>query len=121
MAVESDQVFDVLEVAYRTGVLDKALPLVGEAIDDVREVDGRGMSYLLTVIDETSEETLTRFDRVLGRSGILLRLAKSERLMRLLSRLMDLAAVRRATRLGLRRYFERLLRKSEEVDAWPAP
>lgn len=120
MAVEAERVFDLLEVAYRQGVLDRAMPLVGEALDDLREESGKPLSYFLTVMDEADDATLARLDRTLGRSGLLIRLATSERLMGLLSRALDRPGIRKMARTGIRKYFEKLLAKSEGVSAWPA-
>ena len=40
MALESGQVFAVMQVAYRQGVLDRFNPLLGEALDGAMEETG---------------------------------------------------------------------------------
>lgn len=96
MALEQGLVFWVTESAYRNGVLDRGMALFGDALDATMDETGCEMGDLVNMMDEASEGTVTNLDTMLGRSGLLLRIAASDRLMALASRLLDVAVVRRA-------------------------
>ena len=92
-----------MSAAYRTGLLDKALPLVGEAISGCQEDTGLDFGDLMNKLDEAKSRTIIKLDRLLKKSGPILRLASNERLLALLSRIMDFGAVRKATSPALRK------------------
>lgn len=87
--------FEVTASAYRNGVIDKGMAVFGDAVERAMEQTGRGIGDFVNRLDEASEKTVMRLDRVLERSGPLLRLAASDRVMALASRLLDVAMVRR--------------------------
>lgn len=96
MAAKPGLVFEVTASAYRNGVLDKGMVIFGDALVDVVEKTGFKLGDLVNRMDEASERTVMRLDALLARSGPLLRIAASDRLMAFVSRLLDVAAVRRA-------------------------
>lgn len=89
MPLQPGQVFGVMAAAYRHGVLDKSMPLLGELLDGVLAETGLDMGDLVNSLDEAGEETVSRLDALFRRSGPLLRVAKSDRLMTLASRALD--------------------------------
>jgi hypothetical protein len=101
LAVESKQVFDVMEVAYRKGVTDKVMPLLGQAMKRVKDETGVGMAELSNSMNDVDDRTVERLDRVLKYSGPLLRLAANETLMGLTSRILDLGVVKRTMVWGV--------------------
>ena len=95
MALESGQVFAVMQVAYRQGVLDRFNPLLGEALDGAMEETGFNLDDLFNQMDGAREETVEKLDRTILSSGFILRIAASDRLMRLCARLVDNERIRR--------------------------
>jgi hypothetical protein len=104
LALETTEVFALMATAYRTGLLEKTLPLIGLAIDGCKEDVGINYGDLLEKIDETKKETIEKMDRFFGRFGFLLRLANNERLLGFCSRLLDSQAVKRVTVFLLERF-----------------
>lgn len=97
MALETADAFAVMSTAYRVGVLDKMIPLVGLALEGCQERAGLEYGDVYLMMDEARPETIEKLDRLFKRSGFLLRLADNELLLRVFSRLMDLDVVKRAT------------------------
>ncbi|MBC7231591.1 MAG: hypothetical protein H5T74_14530, partial [Actinobacteria bacterium] len=94
--------FRVMQCAWRNGVLDKFMVIQGEALEGVMADTGMNLGDLLNRLDEASEETVQKIDRLLDRAGPLMRHLDSDRLMRLASRLLDLSPVRKAMVAGMR-------------------
>ena len=99
--LEAAQVFAVMETSYRKGVIDKFIPLFGEALEGLMEETGVNMEDLIYKLDEVELGTVEKLNRLLGISGPLLRLANNDRLMGLVSRILDLELVRRVLTRGL--------------------
>lgn len=95
MALKPGLVFEVTASAYRNGVIDRGMALFGDALDGAINETGCEMGDLVNKMDEAGERTVMRIDALLARSGPLLRLAASDRLMALVSRLLNVEAVRR--------------------------
>jgi len=93
--LESGQVFNVMAVAYRHGVLDKLMSLFGEALEEVVAETGANIGDLVNKMDEAQEATIKKLDALLSRSGPLLKAAAGDRLMETVSRLLDSPLVRR--------------------------
>lgn len=102
MAIDPQEVFKVMQCAYRNGVLDKFMVIQGEALEGVMADTGMNLGDLLNRLDEAEEATVVKIDRLLDRAGPLVKYADSDRLMRLASRLLDVAAVRRMVVAGMR-------------------
>lgn len=96
LAEKPGPVFEVTASAYRNGVLDKGMVIFGDALQGVMEKTDCKLGDLVNMMDEASERTVMALDALLARSGPLLRVAANDRLMALTSRLLDVAAVRRA-------------------------
>ena len=107
VALEPGLVFAVTASAYRSGVLDRGMALFGDALDGAMDETGCEMDDLVNKMDAASERTVMKIDALLARSGPLLRLAASDRLMALACRLLDVAAVRRAGVAVLRKMLVR--------------
>jgi hypothetical protein len=95
MALEPGQLFNLMEVAYRKGVIDKFMPLQGEALKRLKEKTGFGMPEISNLMNDAKEETVKRIDFVLKHAGPLLCLAANEALMGLASRMLDLEVIKR--------------------------
>ena len=95
LATKGGPLFEVTASAYRNGVIDKGMALFGDVVDGVIEETGCEIGDLVNKMDEASEKTVMRMDTLLGWSGPVIRLAASDRLMALTSRLLDVAFVRR--------------------------
>jgi hypothetical protein len=99
LAIKQGQVFKIAEIAYREGVVDKALPLTGEAMTIAKQKTGFALTEMMEAMNEAEDRSVELLDKLLGFSGPLLALAGREfllvPLMGLASRLLDFAVVQR--------------------------
>lgn len=95
VAAKGGPLFEVTASAYRNGVIDKGMALLGDAVDGVMKETGCEMGDLVNKMDMATEKTVMRMDFMLAHSGLMLRLAANDHLMVLTSRLLDIAAVRK--------------------------
>lgn len=102
MALDPAEVFKVMRCAWRHGVLDKFMAIQGEALEGVMADTGMNMGDLLNRLDEAKPETVARVDRLLERAGPLMKHLDNDRLMGIVSRLLDLSLVRKAMVAGMR-------------------
>ncbi len=97
LEMKEGQVFKVAELAYRTGLVEKAAPIVGEAMKDAQEKTGFKLPEMIEFMNETTDQTVITIDALLNYAGPFLALAGNEKLMgpifRLGARLMDLKSV----------------------------
>jgi hypothetical protein len=89
VAIDPQEVFWVMQCAYRNGVLDKFMSIQGRALELVMEETGADMGDLLNRMDEAKEETVMKVDRLLDRAGPFLKYLNNDRLMRLADRLLS--------------------------------
>ena len=115
LAVESKQVFDVMEVAYRKGVTDKFMPLLGQAMKRVKDETGVGMAELSNSMNDVDDRTVARLDHALKYAGPFLRLAANETLMGLTSRVLDLSVVKRTMVWGVSTSMKRSIRRQGKL------
>jgi hypothetical protein len=87
--------YDVMECAFRHGVMTKFLAMQGDALEAVMQETDLDMGDLLNRMDETSDETVGKMDRMLEKTGFVLRYLNNDRIMRLVSRLLDRRLVKR--------------------------
>lgn len=114
---KSGQLLAVLQAAYRKGVLAKAMPVLGSALRETMRRTGKRMDELLGLMDTAADDTVRRLDWLLDRSGPLLKLAASERLMAMVSSLLDLAWVRSAMEWSMVTLLCRVVASKEGVQA----
>ncbi len=113
MELKPDDMFALVEVAYRKGVVDKLTPLAGEALDRLMQRTGYNMENLMNALNDARDESVLKLDKALALSSPLLRLAANDHLMGLVARLMDLQVVKTTAIRGMDWYFGRTLAKSE--------
>ncbi len=113
MGLESGQVFSILQVAYREGVTAKFMPILGNVLRRLMQETGKGMDELLGSMDTAQDGTIRSIDRLLKKSGWVLKVATSERLMGLVARLLDFKLVVWATERFLLFFLQRTIEKSE--------
>jgi hypothetical protein len=95
LSLDPQEVFRVMQCAYRNGVLDKFMVIQGEAMEGVMADTGMNMGDLLNRLDEAEEATVIKIDKMLDRAGPLMKHLDSDLLMKLASRLLDLALVKK--------------------------
>jgi len=95
LALKPGLVFEVMASAYRHDVLDKGMSIMGDAIDGAMLDTGLKIGDLVNKMDEAQERTVMKLNNLLARSGLLLQLAASDRLMAAVSRLLDVKVVRK--------------------------
>jgi len=95
LALDPKEVFQVMQCAYRNGVLDKFMTIQGEALEQVMEEADVNMGDLLNRLDEAEEATVMKIDRLLDRVGPLMKYLNNDALMKISSRMLDLAFVRK--------------------------
>jgi hypothetical protein len=70
---------------------------MGEALYLLMLESGMYMGNLLDMLDEAGEGTLLKVDKMLSRTGLIIRIIDNDLLMRLAARLLDYRRVRAAT------------------------
>lgn len=95
MAFDPDDAFKFMRCMYRNGVLDRFSAIQGEVMVEVMVEAGLNMGDLSNNMDQASEQSVARIDRMLGMMGPAFRHLANDRLMRLIARLLDIPVVRR--------------------------
>ena len=95
MPIDPGEVYDVMECAYRHGVLDKFTIIQGEALEAVMEEANLNMGDLLNRMDEAEEATVQKVDKMLDRLGPFIKYANNDTLMKFMSRILDIPFVKR--------------------------
>lgn len=95
MSLDPQEVFRVMQCAYRNGVLDKFMVIQGEAMEGVMADTGMNMGDLLNRLDEAEEATVMKIDKLLDRAGPVMKYLDSDALMRFASRLLNLELVKK--------------------------
>lgn len=109
MSIDAREVFDVMQCAYRYGVLQKFTVIQGEALQAVTEESGWNLGDLLNLLDEAKEETVGKIERLLNVMGPVIKYANNGAVMRLASRVLDLKAVRRMTVAAMKKNILKVL------------
>jgi hypothetical protein len=113
LGLESGQVFSILHVAYEKGVTRKFMPILGNVLRSLMRNTGKGIDELLGYMDTAQDGTIRSIDRLLQKSGWVLKIATSERLMGLVARLLDFKLAVWATERLLLFFLQRTIEKSE--------
>jgi hypothetical protein len=95
VSLDPNEVFNVMQCAYRNGVLDKFMVIQGEALQGVIEQSGWNLGDLLNRMDETEEKTVVKIDRLLDLAGPLVKFANNDTLMKLSSKMLDIGLIRK--------------------------
>ncbi len=109
MSFDPDQAFELMRCMYTSGVLDKFTAIQGEALSEVMADAGLNVGDVLNTVDQASESSIAAVDRLLGMSGPFMKYLASERLMRFVSRMLDVSLVRRQALKGARKSLLRAL------------
>ena len=113
LAFDPQQVFVFMQVAYEKGVLSKFLPILGDALRKLMQRTDKRVDEIFNAFDMATEETVQRVNRLVGHSGLLLKVASNPRLMSLTSRALDFVAVRQAAGRFLVWYMDMAIAKGE--------
>ncbi|OFW59380.1 MAG: hypothetical protein A2W01_08910 [Candidatus Solincola sediminis] len=113
MELQPEQLFDFMEVAWRHGVIDELMPLVGKSLKRLKANSGLTMDDLLNKLDGAKAPTIEKFNKVLGWSPPLLRIASNDILMSFLAKMLRVQAVRSLAVWGIEKYLARALAKTE--------
>ena len=114
-----EKIYKLLALFYRYGALDKILPVAGEAITRLEEERGITLARVLNGMNEVKPATIGKMERYLARFGFLLNFLAFDAVAMVLSRLLDIALVRRVMGSGIYWFLGRIL-EPEEATA-PAP
>lgn len=95
MAFDPDDAFRFMRCMYRSGLLDTVSAIQGEAMVEVMAKAGLNMGDMANNLDNASEQSIAKIDRMLGMMGPAFRYLANERLMRAIARLLDVPLVRR--------------------------
>lgn len=109
MSLDPEKVYGVMSAAFHHGVLDRILEMTGAALERALAETSLEMVDLLEKMDGVGEGTLRKIDRVLSVCGVFLSVAASDHFMRIISRLLDFAFVRRFVELAMRKLLVRTL------------
>ena len=89
MSLDQKALFDVIACAQRSTVLEKLVLALGQGIEEALEEGALNMADLLSMLDDMEETSLVEADKWLGMVGPLLPLASHDKLMMLLSHLLE--------------------------------
>jgi hypothetical protein len=121
MALKPGQVFKIAEIAYREGVIDKVMPITGEAMKIAKAKMGFGLTELMEGMNEAEDKSVRTIDKLLQYSGPLMSLMGNEKimgpLMRLTSRMLDFAVVRRTAMWTMAKLFESTFKLQLKINA----
>jgi hypothetical protein len=95
VSLDPKEVFEVMQCAYRHGVLQKFTVIQGEALQAVTKESGWNLGDLLNLLDEAKEETVTKIESLLNWLGPVIKYANNEHMMGLASKVLDLGPVRK--------------------------
>jgi hypothetical protein len=95
MAFDPDEAFKFMRCMYRNGVFEKFTAIQGEAMDEVMTDARLNIGDLMNRMDQATDASIARIDRMLGTMGPLFKYLANDRLMRFLSKTLDVSFVRR--------------------------
>jgi hypothetical protein len=95
MSFDPDDAFKFMRCMYRNGVLDRFSAIQGQAMAEVMAEAGLNMGDMSNSMDQASEQSIAKIDRLLGMTGPLFKHLANDRLMRLISKVLDVSIVRR--------------------------
>ena len=95
MAFDPDDAFKFMRCMYRNGVLDRFSAIQGQAMAEVMAEAGLDMGDMSNSMDQASEQSIAKIDRMLGMMGPAFRYLANDRLMRLISKRLDVSIIRR--------------------------
>lgn len=90
MAIDPDELYKVMQCAERAGVIEKGTSFAGAMIEKVLEDPEIDLGMLFNIADAISGNAVMYADKALGIMGPFIRFAASDRLMRLVSRILDI-------------------------------
>jgi hypothetical protein len=104
VTLKPGQIYTFMQKAYLHGVLDRFVPVLGEALDGAMRETGLSMDDMMNKMDGAEEATVEKVDRFLARTGLFFQISANGLLMRLFSRLLDIHTVRRVAVNRLQRF-----------------
>ena len=96
MSQSENILFDVVQCAYRNGALDKLLNIVGESTQSAMDVKGDSMMQVLALLDDADPVFLAKLDALVAKSGEWIGFLNNDKIMQLVSYLLDDKVVRGA-------------------------
>ncbi len=103
MPLDPRELYDLMECAYRNGLLGKLMVIQSQVLDAVMEEADVSFGDLLNHMDETGADTVMKMDKLLSRLGPFLKYLNNERMMRGISRLLDITIIRRVMAAGTKK------------------
>ncbi len=92
------------------------MPILNSTVRRVAEKTGKRTDELLDLVDIAKEPSIERAEKLLLRSGTLLKIASSERFMGFVSRLLDLSFAKRAAEAALVWYLTRAATRAQSAE-----
>ncbi|MBU1670770.1 MAG: hypothetical protein KKF41_05080 [Actinobacteria bacterium] len=92
MAFETGQMVGFMQVAYRNGTLDRFMRIFGKSVYGLMDENGTSFDVLIHRLDEGGAAAIANFERLLSRSGPLMKLVSRDWVMRAASRMLDVKA-----------------------------
>lgn len=94
MSIEPNEIFEFMQCAYRNGVMEKFMAVKAQALDAAMDAAGLNMGDLWNRMDDAKEETVLKIDKLLDKAGPFVKYATNDRLMRFVSRLLDISLIK---------------------------
>lgn len=121
LELKEGQVFKIVELAYRTGLMEKGIPIVGEAMKDAQEKTGFKLPDMVEFMNEATDDSVRKIDTVLKYVGPVMALVGNEKLMKpifsLGAKLLDLKSVQAISVRALRKVMEITFNIFKKVNA----
>ncbi|MDY6795982.1 MAG: hypothetical protein SWK76_12025 [Actinomycetota bacterium] len=102
MSLDPVGVFKVIQCTYGHGVLDEFMVIQGQTLEGVIVETWINIGDLLNRLDEAEEATVKKIDGLLDMAGPFINHLDNDGLMKLSSRLLDIALVRKLMVKNLR-------------------
>lgn len=94
MGVNPEHFYKVMLAAYHSGIIDKVMMISGDALAEFLDRTDYDMGDIFNRVDEASDGLINKMDSLIGLMGPLVRFAASERLFKIVSRMLDFTIVK---------------------------
>ena len=107
------EIFELMAAAHKQGVMDKFLTAFNKGLEAALEEGRLTMWEVTNMLDEVEEVAMVSGNSLLEKAGPLLKYIKSEKMMKLTSRLLDLKPVNQL----IIDYAKKMILENREADA----
>lgn len=81
LELKEGQVFKIVELAYRKGLMEKGIPIMGEALKDAQEKTSFKLPEMMEFMNEATDDSVRKIDAMLKYVGPFMALMGNEKIM----------------------------------------